>query len=195
MTNKPNIHADWRINFFIHGIFKFGFFHITKKGFSFRHSHTFLCFCSSLFFLSYYSLIFTQSSIDKSNMTLCNLEEILIWLIWTEFHIEIECLILFNSLLFRTNSKWIFYPLLSGFIKNIQQGPINFNGEVKFIFDSHLFAFSESTSLTEGEIHEITSKYNGFFVIGHVCEHFFMKYNLTWIINWNFLIHFHIIER
>jgi hypothetical protein len=66
------------------------------------------------------SLVLTISSIVKRNEALGTLEEILIWLVWSELHTEAHGRVGINLSYFWSNSKWILNPLASGLVQYIK---------------------------------------------------------------------------
>jgi hypothetical protein len=80
-----------------------------------------------LLFLGKDSLVFAKATVVKIDKTLGYLEEVLVWLIWCKINLEIKRRICFNSLSLGLNSERVLNPLLSGWIENIKEGPVNFN--------------------------------------------------------------------
>lgn len=80
-----------------------------------------------LLFLGQDSLVFAKATVVEIDETLGYLEEVLVWLIWCKINLEIKRGICFDSLCLGLNSEWILNPLLSGWIENIKEGPVDIN--------------------------------------------------------------------
>ena len=66
------------------------------------------------------SLVLTISSIVKRNEALGTLEEILVWLVWSELHTEAHGRVGINLSYFWSNSEWILNPLAGGLVQYIK---------------------------------------------------------------------------
>lgn len=74
----------------------------------------------------------------------------------------------------------------------IQKCPVDVNRERIIIVNLKWSTLTNSSWLCKGKIDKVTTQFNVSIVRSDINEHLFVEDNLSWVIDWNFLINLHI---
>lgn len=88
----------------------------------------------------------------KGDETLCNLEEVRVWLIRGEVNIEDKGAIGGNVLLSWQHLEWVLDEGLRGLVEHGQEGPIDRDWEAELVLKGQLTRLAQTTILREVEV-------------------------------------------
>ena len=135
MANHSDIIADGWVNILIQGVLILCLLDGTKKSLGFGHGLALVQLCLSLLLLSDDSLVLAVSSIVETNEALCNLEEVLVWLIWAKVSNKVERVVGFNGFDIWSDLEGVCAPLLSDLVIDLKEGPVNIDREGELILN------------------------------------------------------------
>ena len=152
MADHTNVEAKRWVHVFVESIFILRLLNGAKKSLSLGHGGALVHLSFALFFLSNETLVLAECTVEHDDVTLSNLEEVLIWLVWAEFSIEGKVSLRCDSLALRSDFEWVADPLLRNFVIYLEEGPVNFYGKWEFVLNIDWFRFADTTHMSKVEV-------------------------------------------